>query len=227
MTNTPPECVVEVTETVDMSANTKRKQFKYVKRGTPVPAWLQAHWKRIPGAPQADTIEGRALLLRGMHRGKKARWLKSRPKLLQALAWDLMVASLSEGMPPEPVKWLMQLALGLPEQFTAGDWTPSELDNRGFRKGGTDRAALYAARLVERLYEKEYGKQIGPGPLAKELKLVGYAVPKPTIRKWRQKNVPTPGSAWFAGDDEGEISREIVSRWRAADKKRLGIKTGS
>ena len=126
MTNTPPECVVEVTETVDMSANTQRKQFKYVKRGTPVPAWLQAHWKRIPGAPQADTIEGRALLLRGMHRGKKARWLKSRPKLLQALAWDLMEASLSEGMPPEPVKWLMQLALGLPEQLTAGDWTPSD-----------------------------------------------------------------------------------------------------
>jgi hypothetical protein len=75
-----------------MKADTQPKQFKYVKRGTPVPTWLQEHWKRIPGAPQADTIEGRALLLIRMYRDKKARWLKSRPKLLQALVWDLMEA---------------------------------------------------------------------------------------------------------------------------------------
>ena len=57
-------------------------------------------------------------------------------------------SSLSDGRtPPEPVKWLMQLALGLPEQLTAGAWTPSELDNRGLRKAGTDRGALSAARL--------------------------------------------------------------------------------
>src|SRR5215813_10629007 len=86
----------------DMKANTRRKQFKYIKRGTPVPAWLREHWKRIRPAPQADTIEDRALLLMRMHRDKQ-RWLKSRPKLLQALAWDLMVASLSEGRTwPEP-----------------------------------------------------------------------------------------------------------------------------
>jgi hypothetical protein len=209
-----------------MKANTPRNQFKYVRRGTPVPAWLQGHWKKIPGAPRADTIEGRALLLMRMHRDE-ARWLKSRPKLLQALAWDLMEASLSEcRTPPEPVKWLVQLALGLPKQLTAGDWTPSELDNRGFRKGGTDREALSVARLVEWLYEKEYGKQIGPGPLAKELKLLGFDVPKPTIRKWRQNKVPTPGPGWFPGDDDGEISREIVSRWRAVERKRPGTKAG-
>jgi hypothetical protein len=180
-----------------MKASTQRKPFKYVKRGTPVPAWLKEHWKRIRQAPQADTIEDRALLLMRMHHNKQ-RWLKSRPKLLQALAWDLMVASLSEGRTwSEPLEWLMQLALGLPEQLTAGDWTPNELDNRGLRQSGTDRAALYAARLVEWVYEKEYGKQIGPGPLAKELKLLGFDVPKPTIRKWRQKKYPRQAPVGF------------------------------
>ena len=193
-----------------------------------MPAWLRQHWrKRIPDAPQADTIEDRAILLVRMHRDKKAPWLKSRPKLLQALVWDLMEACFSEGRtPPEPVKWLIQLALGLPEQITAGAWTPNELDNRGFRKSGTDRRALSVARLVEWLHEKEYCKRIGPGPLAKELKLLGFNVPKQTIRKWRQQKIPTPGPAWFPGDNEDEISRDIVSRWRAADRKRSGTKAG-
>jgi hypothetical protein len=161
-----------------------------------------------------NTIEGRALRLMALHR-KGAKWLKKRPKLLQALAWDLMEASLFEGRPPpEPVKWLMQLALGLPERLTALDWTPSDSDNRGFRKGGTDRRALCVVRLIEWLYETEYGKQIGSGLLAKELKLLGYDVPKQTIRKWRQNKVPTSGGAWFPGDDEVEFSTEIVNRWR-------------
>jgi hypothetical protein len=154
----------------------------------------------------------------------KDKWLEKRPKLLQALAWDLMCATFPEARrwPPDAIRWLMVLALGLPPEHEAGDWAPNELD----RRGGSDRETLLLARLVEWLYKREYGKQIKTGRLVKELEELGRKVPKPTIRKWRKQRVRMPSWNWFTGDDPGELAREIVGRWRAGNKNRPGDKAG-
>src|SRR5262249_33634929 len=167
-----------------------------------------------PGMPQAASIEARARQLIRMHE-RRDKALKSRPKLLQALAWDLMEACCEkrDRNADDPVGQLMQLALGLPALHGAGRWTPDELDNRG----GRNLRALVAARDIEYLYEKEYGKKIATGALVKELSEQGFEVPKSTVRTWRKRGPPTPQYEWLV-DDPWETIPEILNRWRARDR---------
>jgi hypothetical protein len=118
-------------------------------RGRPVPSWLRAEWKRIPEAPQQETIEARALFLMQAYRDREV-WLKKKPNLLQALAFDLMSAAYENPTRrrwPDEIGWLMSLALGLPAEHEAGNWV-DQLETRGSR----DYEALYVARHINWSY---------------------------------------------------------------------------
>jgi hypothetical protein len=146
---------------------------------TKPPRWLHHNWKYIaPEELQSGSIEQRAERLVAMHRDDQ---LPQTPKLLQALALDLLMASLPDD-PPEALERLAILALGLPRDHELGEWSHEELD----RRGNPDFEARAAAHEIEREYLEQGRDPLGPRALARELKAQGHNTTPWTIREWRK-----------------------------------------
>jgi hypothetical protein len=149
---------------------------------TAVPQWLQTGWSHDAAeAPQSGSVEERAdQLIAILANGG----FEKAPHLLQALAWDLVVASFPKGQaPPKSVERLAVLALGLPPEHEAGGWDREELDKRGT----PNEDACAVAYFMDEQYYRENGETMGARALSRALKEKGFKATPASIREWRKK----------------------------------------
>lgn len=166
-------------------------------RNTPTPEWLQQEWKHITQAPQSGTLEARALYLLRINAPfeKDPEWgaekRRTTPRVLKALAMDLMVAALEAaavkprpGPSSDPVVWLMQTTLGLPSEYSPGNWSRKTLETRGRPEQAAD---MQGAQDLADKFRDEHGESISQRGLRKLMEAKGRKTSTSTIAKWIAK----------------------------------------